>query len=383
MSRRRKVMVVYGTRPEAIKLAPVIHRFQARPDAFDLVQCHTGQHAQMLQQVCDYFGLRADVCLEVMRPNQSLAGLTSRLFEALDATLEKCRPDLMVVQGDTTSAMAASVAAFYRRLPVLHVEAGLRTGDMAAPWPEEFNRRVVSLVTAIHCAPTERAAEQLRREGCPPRTIHVTGNTVVDALLWTVDRERQRPGVWRERYPMVGLGPLVLITAHRRESFGRGLAHICRAIARLSREFPDAQFIYPVHLNPNVREPVHSALGDRRNIHLVEPAPYPAFVWLMDQATLILSDSGGVQEEAPSLRKPVLVMRDTTERQEAVDAGAVKLVGTDADRIFDESRLLLADARAYAAMQVDRNPYGDGKAAQRIAALAAHDSHLHAAAQQV
>jgi len=289
--------------------------------------------------------------------------------ERLDETLEKYQPDCVVAQGDTTSVLAASMTAFYRKIPFVHVEAGLRTGDMYSPWPEEYNRRVAGLTAAIHCAPTQRSADNLLKEGTDPDTVHVTGNTVIDALLWAVSRERSRDEVWREKYAMLEDRRMVLITGHRRENFGEKFESVCEAIAELATEFSDAEFVYPVHLNPQVREPVFRLLGNFSNIHLVEPAIYPEFVWLMDRSTLILTDSGGVQEEAPSLKKPVLVMRDNTERPEAVDAGAVQLVGTDRDRIVQAAQQLLTNEQVYASRQIDQNPYGDGTSANKIVEL--------------
>jgi UDP-N-acetylglucosamine 2-epimerase (non-hydrolysing) len=262
--------------------------------------------------------------------------------------------------------MAASLAAFYRRVPFVHVEAGLRTGNLLAPWPEEMNRRVASITTALHCAPTAWAAENLIREGVAESQIRVTGNTVIDALLKTVQRERASSGQWREKYAFLGDRRMVLVTGHRRENFGTGFLSICQAIADLAAAFADVDFLYPVHLNPNVREPVYSILGARANIHLTDPAPYPEFVWLMDRSTVILTDSGGVQEEAPSLKKPIVVMRDTTERPEALAAGAVELVGTSRERIVSTVSRLLTDPQEYRRRQIDQNPYGDGQAAGRI-----------------
>jgi UDP-N-acetylglucosamine 2-epimerase (non-hydrolysing) len=363
-----RALLVLGTRPEAIKMAPVVHECRRRPGVEPIV-CFTGQHCEMLAQVSDYFDLRPDVDLKLMRPDQTLAGLTARCLEGMERTISQFEPDCVVAQGDTTTVLAASMAAFYRRLPFVHVEAGLRTGDLLSPWPEEFNRRAAGLTTALHCAPTQQAAANLLREGTPPHTVHVTGNTVIDALLWTVAQERRNDAVWSDKYAMLGNRRVVLITAHRRENFGGGFESICGAIRTLAARFADTEFVYPVHLNPHVREPVWRLLGNRGNVHLVEPAPYPEFVWLMDRASLILTDSGGVQEEAPSLKKPVIVMRDTTERQEAVDAGAVRLVGTSSSGIVDHAAELLTDPAAYARCQVDRNPYGDGHAASRIVEL--------------
>lgn len=363
-------LIVMGTRPEAIKIAPLLHACAGRRDIEPIV-CSTGQHREMLQQVVDYFELRVDLDLDLMRPNQTLAGLTSRCLESLDAALVQHAPDCVIAQGDTTTVMAASLAAFYRRLPFIHVEAGLRTGNLYSPWPEELNRRIAGLTTAVHCAPTPRAAQNLLDEGVPQQQVLITGNTVVDALLWAVRRERLRSSDWSEQHAALGDRRMVLITGHRRENFGQGFRDICEAIHSLARQFADVEFVYPVHLNPNVQEPVHRLLGGLGNVHLLKPASYPEFVWLMDRSTLILTDSGGVQEEAPSLKKPVLVMRDTTERPEAVEAGAVELVGTSSARIVERVSLLLTDAAEYARRQLDRNPYGDGRAAERIIAAVA------------
>jgi len=358
--------LIFGTRPEAIKMAPVVHECLRRADQIDPIVCLSGQHRQMLEQVTDYFGLKADLDLALMRPNQSLAELTANCFQGIDAALARFEPDCVVAQGDTTTVMVAALGAFYRKVPFVHVEAGLRTGNLQAPWPEEMNRRVASVVTAVHCAPTERSAQNLRDERVPESMIHVTGNTVIDALLWAVERERAGQERWQAKYAFLGDSRLVLVTGHRRENFGQGFQDICRSIATLAERFPDVQFLYPVHLNPNVQEPVRRLLGNKPNVHLTEPAPYPEFVWLMDRSTVILTDSGGVQEEAPSLRKPILVMRDTTERPEALDAGACELVGTDYERIVASVTKLLTDEREYARRQLDVNPYGDGQAARRI-----------------
>lgn len=363
MSGTRPLLVV-GTRPEAIKMAPLIQRALEHP-ALEPIVCFTGQHREMLAQVADYFGIRADYDLDVMRPNQTLGGLTTRCLTGIDETVDRCGPDCVVAQGDTTTVLAASLIAFYRQLPFVHVEAGLRTGSLQSPWPEEFNRRVAGLTAALHCAPTERSAANLLREGAPAASVRVTGNTVIDALLETVSRERGR-AEWGAKHASLGDRRLVLITGHRRENFGAKFDSIWRALATLSERFGDVEFLYPVHLNPNVREHVGRWLGGRANVTLCAPADYPEFVWLMDRATLIITDSGGVQEEAPTLRKPVLVTRDTTERPEAVEAGAVELVGADADAIISRATCLLSDDAEYRRRQIDRNPYGDGLAARRI-----------------
>ncbi len=362
-------LLIFGTRPEAIKMAPIVSECRRRSGEIEATVCLTGQHREMLAQVTEYFEIEADIDLALMRPDQTLAGLTARCLESLDELLARNRPSCVVAQGDTTTVMAASLAAFYRHVPFVHVEAGLRTGDLQAPWPEELNRRQADMTSALCCAPTQRAADVLLAEGKPPESVHVTGNTVIDALLTAVERERAEPGRWQNRYAMLGDAPMVLITGHRRESFGPGFERICSAIRLLAERFPDHQFVYPVHLNPNVQRPVKGLLGGQANVHLVEPAIYPEFVWLMDRSTLILTDSGGVQEEAPSLRKPVLVMRDTTERPEAVEAGAARLVGTSVDAIVDNATRLLTDRDEYSRCQIASNPYGDGKAGQRIVEL--------------
>jgi len=365
-------LLILGTRPEAVKLAPIVHECARRKEDIEAAVCLTGQHRELLAQVTEYFGIHADLCLDVMARDQTLAGLTARCLDGIDAVLQRQRPDCVVAQGDTTTVMAASLSAFYRRVPLVHVEAGLRTGDFEAPWPEEMNRRVADMLSAVCCAPTARAAEALRAEGVPAERVHVTGNTVIDALLMTLRRERGNDRWWRQKYAMLDERAMVLITAHRRESFGPPFEAMCRAIATLAGQFAECEFVYPVHLNPNVQEPVRRILGGLRNVHLVEPAAYPEFVWLMDRSKLILTDSGGVQEEAPSLRKPVLVMRRTTERPEAVEAGAARLVGTETHSIVEGVTRLLSDPAAYAACQIDRNPYGDGHAAERIVELMLH-----------
>ncbi len=367
MSRLRSLLI-FGTRPEAVKMAPVVHAC-ARRDEVEPIVCLTGQHREMLAQVTDYFGIHEDVGLELMEPNQTLARLTARCIEAIDEVITRHEPHCVVAQGDTTTVMAASLAAFYRHVPFVHVEAGLRTGNLQAPWPEEMNRRVADLVTALYCAPTRRAADALLAEGAPPDRVHVTGNTVIDALLTTLARERAAAGKWCDKYAMLNERRMVLITGHRRESFGQGFENICRAVAAVAERFPDCEFVYPVHLNPNVQEPVRRTLAGLANVHLVPPAAYPEFVWLMDRATLILTDSGGVQEEAPSLRKPVLVMREMTERPEAVEAGAARLVGTSVEAITQGASRLLEDPAQYAACLIENNPYGDGRAAERIVEL--------------
>lgn len=366
-----RVSLIFGTRPEAIKLCPLVLALQA-DQRFEPHVCVTGQHKEMLQQVLDVFEIEPDANLELMRPNQTLAGLTARAITAVDAYLTEHQPEVVVVQGDTTTVFCAALCAFYHRIPVGHVEAGLRTWNKYSPFPEEINRVLASRMTDLHFAPTETARHNLLREGVAEAAIHVTGNTVIDALLLARRKVDAQPptiaGLPEALQPGTDGPRVVLITGHRRESFGAGFESICQAIAHLAASFPDVHFVYPVHLNPNVREPVHRLLGGGQaaNIHLIEPLGYLPFVGMMSRATLILTDSGGVQEEAPSLGKPVLVMRDTTERPEAVEMGTVKLVGADYDRIVEESRRLLTDPAAHEVMANAVNPYGDGKACQRI-----------------
>ncbi len=367
----KTIAIVIGTRPEAVKLAPVVLRLGATPGVRTHI-CVTGQHREMLDGVLDVFGIRPDADLNLMRPGQTLGALTARAIEHLDAHFATIRPDLVLVQGDTTTSFCAALAAFYQRIPVGHVEAGLRTGDLSAPWPEEANRSLTARLAALHFAPTERARTNLIREGVRPGSIVVTGNTGIDALFLTLQRigELPRDDLWQAPGTR-----FVLITAHRRENFGDRFVELCEAIADLAGRFPDVHFVYPVHPNPNVRDPVHRILGAEddprlagRNVHRIAPLPYPRFVGLMAACTMILTDSGGVQEEAPSLGKPVLVLRDTTERPEAVEAGTVRLVGTDRARIVAETTALLTDPDAYNRMTRRHNPYGDGKAAERIVA---------------
>ena len=369
-----RIAVFMGTRPEAIKMAPVVAQLCAAED-LEPVVINSGQHLEMIAQVIDLFGISVDAELQVMRPDQTLAGLTSRLIQRIDTALAELQPDLVLVQGDTTTVLCAALASFYRRIPVGHVEAGLRTGNIQSPFPEEANRRLVSPLVALHFAPTETARQALLAEGIDDQSIVVSGNTVVDALLMELERQQQ-PGVQRqlnqELCTTVGQDwqtrPMLLVTGHRRENFGEGFQQICNALDELANRFPQMLIVYPVHLNPNVRQVVHDRLGSADNIRLIEPQPYAQFVALANASRLILTDSGGVQEEAPSLGKPVLVMRDTTERPEGVAAGTVKLVGADAARIVEEAIRLLRDEDAYRQMSRAANPYGDGQAAPRIIA---------------
>ena len=362
-----KISVIFGTRPEAIKLCPVVLALKANP-AFECKVCVTGQHREMLQQVLDVFGVVPD--LSLMRPNQTLGGLTSRAIAAIDEYLSEEMPDIVMVQGDTTTVLAGALAAFYHHVPVAHVEAGLRTWNMESPWPEEANRVLTTRLAKWHFCPTENNKLNLLKEGVPEKDIYVTGNTVIDALLVAKEKVDVNPPII-DGLPddlMVSHDRMVLITGHRRENFGDGFEHICTAIRNLAERFPSTHFVYPVHLNPNVREPVGRILEHHcgTNVHLIEPQSYLPFVALMNRAYLILTDSGGVQEEAPSLGKPVLVMRDTTERPEAVSSGTVKIIGTECDDIECETIKLLTDNAVYTKMASAVNPYGDGLAVERI-----------------
>lgn len=369
MQEKKKVMVVFGTRPEAIKMAPLVEALKATPGVETIVAV-TAQHRQMLDQVLELFGIIPDEDLDVMQPGQSLAGLTARILAGMTEVIAKHAPDIVLVHGDTTTTLATSLAAFYNRTPIGHVEAGLRTGNLYSPWPEEANRKLTGSLTALHFAPTERSRDNLMAEGVREDGIHVTGNTVIDALLAVVDKIRTQPDLEQalaDQFPFLDPGKrLVLVTGHRRENFGSGFEQICQALKAIAAR-GDTQVVYPVHLNPNVQEPVKRVLSGESSVHLIEPQDYLPFVYLMSRAHLIVTDSGGVQEEAPSLGKPVLVMRDTTERPEAVDAGTVILVGTDSKRIVEEVSRLLDDSSAYDQMSRAHNPYGDGQAATRIA----------------
>ncbi|RNC70423.1 MAG: UDP-N-acetylglucosamine 2-epimerase (non-hydrolyzing) [Desulfuromonadales bacterium] len=370
-------MLVFGTRPEAIKMAPVVKELQKSPHRFQTVVCVTAQHRQMLDQVLQLFDIRPDYDLDIMRPGQDLFDITSNVLQGLKPVLMKEQPDIILVHGDTTTTMSAALAAYYCRIPVGHVEAGLRTFNKFSPFPEEINRRTTGVLTDLHFAPTETARRNLLSEGVADTNIFVTGNTVIDALFSVVSKindNKELNEYLAAEFPF--LNPdrrLILVTGHRRENFGAGFESICRAIARIAESHEDVEVLYPVHLNPNVQEPVWRVLGNGRhaNIHLIEPVDYLPFVYLMNRSHLIITDSGGVQEEAPSLGKPVLVMRETTERPEAVEAGTVRLVGTDEESIYREAARLLDSLDAYQSMSMALNPYGDGQAAEKIAKLLA------------
>lgn len=368
LMKRLKVLTVFGTRPEAIKMAPVVAALAAE-ESIDARVCVTAQHREMLDQVLALFGIRPDFDLDLMKPGQDLTDITCGVLSGLRKVFADYRPDRVLVHGDTSTTMAASIAAFYHRIPVGHVEAGLRTGNLYAPWPEEANRKVTGVFADLHFAPTEGSRDNLLREGVDPASIRITGNTVIDALLDVAHRLDVDEGLrssCAEQFPFLDdARRLVLVTGHRRENFGEGFERICRGLAEIARR-DDVQVVYPVHLNPNVRKPVNAILAGIDNVHLIEPLDYLPFVYLMKNASIIITDSGGVQEEAPSLGKPVLVMREVTERPEAVSAGTVRLIGTDTARMVQETRRLLDDPAEYERMSKAHNPYGDGKAAERI-----------------
>jgi UDP-N-acetylglucosamine 2-epimerase (non-hydrolysing) len=367
MKTRRKILFVFGTRPEAIKLAPVIRVLQDERSSFVSRICVTAQHREMLDQVLKLFDLEVHHDLNLMHRGQSLEGVTSRVLMGVKQVVADEKPDLMIVQGDTTTTFAASLAAFYEHVPVAHVEAGLRTWDRRHPFPEEMNRVLTTHLAALHFAPTVQSKENLRREGVPGRSIIVTGNTVIDALLEVRKRVRKRETVVARLFRGVDLQKrIILVTGHRRESFGEGFRRICAALRTIARKNPEIEIVYPVHLNPNVQGPVREILSGLPNVHLLKPLAYGLFVFLMDRSYLILTDSGGIQEEAPSLGKPVLVMRKRTERPEGITAGTVRLVGTATENIVREVQRLLSNESLYLRMSRAHNPYGDGKASQRI-----------------
>lgn len=363
----KKNLIVFGTRPEAIKMAPLVKEFEKHTD-FETRVAVTAQHREMLDQVLEFFEIKPDYDLDLMKPGQNLYGLTADILTGLQSVLEEFKPDFVYVHGDTTTTMAASIAGFYSGAKVVHVEAGLRTYNKRSPFPEEANRQITGRITDIHLAPTEASKENLLKENIAEDTITVTGNTVIDALLFSSEKVKDYNNEEIESLKtLVNQDKkLVLVTGHRRENHGEGFIRICEALKEIAETNSDVQIIYPVHLNPKVQKPVYEILGEVENIHLIDPLSYPSFVWLMNQAYIIITDSGGVQEEAPSLGKPVLVMRDTTERPEAVDAGTVILVGTDKDKIINEAQQLLDDETLYNKMSALHNPYGDGKACGRI-----------------
>lgn len=377
----KKIMLVFGTRPEAIKMAPLVKEFQKYPNKFQTIVCVTGQHREMLDQVLHIFNIHPDYDLNIMKQGQDLYDVTARVLTGMRNVLKEVRPDVVLVHGDTTTSTAAALAAFYQQIPVGHVEAGLRTHNIYSPWPEEMNRQITGRIATYHFSPTPLSQQNLLKEGVNKEQIVVTGNTVIDALYMVVDKIKQdkkldaelEEVLQRSGYDVNRLSHgkrMVLITGHRRENFGEGFLSMCKAIQALTKKYPDVDFVYPMHLNPNVRKPIHQVFGEDLanlvNMFFIEPLEYLSFVYLMEKSFLVLTDSGGIQEEAPGLGKPVLVMRDTTERPEALDAGTVKLVGTDYDRIVTEVSALLEDREYYNRMSKAVNPYGDGKACERI-----------------
>ena len=374
----KKILLVFGTRPEAIKMAPLVKKLQQMPEEFQTIVCVTGQHREMLDQVLRLFDITPEYDLNIMKPNQDLYDITSRILLGMRDVLREVQPDIVLVHGDTTTSMAAALAAFYQQIPVGHVEAGLRTGNIYSPWPEEMNRLMTGRISTVHFSPTPLAKQNLLQEHVDEAKIVVTGNTVIDALQMVVERlknDEQLAGEVKQKVLKMGYDVqrldgkrrMVLITGHRRENFGEGFLNICHAIKHLAEQYQDVDFVYPMHLNPNVRKPVLEILGEKaENVFLIEPLDYLPFVYMMQNSTLILTDSGGVQEEAPGLGKPVLVMRDTTERPEAVEAGTVLLVGTNREKIEHGVSMLLDDAETYRRMSEAVNPYGDGKACERI-----------------
>lgn len=382
----KTILLVFGTRPEAIKMAPLVKQLQTEPDRFKTIVCVTAQHRQMLDQVLHIFDIVPDYDLDIMKPNQDLYDVTSRVLLGMRDVLKEVQPDVVLVHGDTTTSAAAALAAFYQQIPVGHVEAGLRTHNIYSPWPEEMNRQITGRITTYHFAPTPLAKQNLLRENVAENQILVTGNTVIDALYMVVDRIKNDKALKEELCESLlqsgydtkrldGTRRLVLITGHRRENFGDGFISMCTAIRDLAAKYPDVDFVYPMHLNPNVRKPIQQVFGDiihntsniiHKNLFFIEPLEYLSFVYLMEKSTVVLTDSGGIQEEAPGLGKPVLVMRDTTERPEALESGTVHLVGTNYDKIMNEVSTLLDDADAYQRMSQAVNPYGDGLASSRI-----------------
>ncbi|MDD5158983.1 MAG: UDP-N-acetylglucosamine 2-epimerase (non-hydrolyzing) [Sulfuricurvum sp.] len=378
----KKILIVFGTRPEAIKMAPLVKEFQKHPDLFETKVCVTAQHREMLDQVLSLFEITPDFDLNIMKPGQDLYDITANVLLGMKEVLNAFKPNVVFVHGDTTTTFAASLAAFYQQIKIAHIEAGLRTGDIYSPWPEEANRQLTTQITAYHFAPTSTSEANLLRENVNPSHIAVTGNTVIDALFLALEKIKSNPELEQEiitkltyLYPYGPDKKTILVTGHRRENHGQGFINICSALKTLAENNPDIDIVYPVHLNPNVQKPVREILSGITNVFLIEPLQYETFLYLMNQSYFIITDSGGVQEEAPSLGKPVLVMRDTTERPEALEAGTVKLVGTDTRKIISEAQLLLDSPEAYLAMAKAHNPYGDGKACKRIVNFLSKDTH--------
>ncbi|WP_319500562.1 non-hydrolyzing UDP-N-acetylglucosamine 2-epimerase [uncultured Draconibacterium sp.] len=374
---KKKILSVFGTRPEAIKMAPLVKELEKNKDIFDSKVCVTAQHREMLDQVLEIFDIHPDYDLDIMKPNQDLFEITSRVLLKMRDVLEDFQPDMVLVHGDTTTSTTAALAAFYKQIPVGHVEAGLRTGNIYSPWPEEMNRKITGALTSWHFAPTQLAQENLQRENIKQANIFITGNTVIDALYLAAGKIKtsaelgqkiinELSDLFQTDLESVANSRFLLVTGHRRENFGDGFIQICESLQEIAREFPDVNIVYPVHLNPNVKGPVYELLKGFNNIHLIQPLSYLPFIYLLEKCYFVLTDSGGIQEEAPSFGKPVLVMRDTTERPEAVNAGTVKLVGTDKQKIVNETRRLITEQDYYNSMAEAHNPYGDGKACERI-----------------
>lgn len=372
----KKILLVFGTRPEAIKVAPLVIKLKAEKE-FQVRVCVTAQHREMLDQVLEIFNIKPDYDLNLMKPNQDLYDITTKVILGLKSVLRDFHPDIVLVHGDTTTTFASSISSFYEKIPVGHIEAGLRTGNLLSPWPEEANRKLTSAITKLHFAPTSLAKENLVKENIDPENIFITGNTVIDALLWNIDKIRTNEDLQKDilksissfGYNINADKKIILVTGHRRENFGEGFISICEALKEIASKNPGIDIVYPVHLNPNVRKPVMGLLNEIKNIYLIEPMSYQPFIYLMDKSYIVLTDSGGIQEEAPSLGKPVLVMRDTTERPEALDAGTVKLVGTDKNKIINEVQILIDSKSEYDKMAFAHNPYGDGKACDRISKI--------------
>ncbi|MDA3930169.1 MAG: UDP-N-acetylglucosamine 2-epimerase (non-hydrolyzing) [Prolixibacteraceae bacterium] len=373
----KKILIVFGTRPEAIKMAPVVKEFQKFPDQFETIVCVTAQHREMLDQVLDIFEIKPDYDLDLMKQNQDLYDVTSRVLLGMRDILKQVQPNIVFVHGDTTTSSATALAAYYQQIPVAHVEAGLRTRNIYSPWPEEINRQITGRIATYNFAPTSLSKQNLIDEAIPEKSISVTGNTVIDALLMASKKIKENQNLALEikesiqknfKQPLEEIlkSKVILVTGHRRENFGDGFIHICEALKEIALKNPDSTIIYPVHLNPNVQKPVYELLGEIANIHLISPMTYLPFIYLMEHSYLVLTDSGGIQEEAPSFGKPVLVMRDTTERPEAVDAGTVMLVGTNKELIIKETTLLLTNSEEYQKMSRSHNPYGDGLASEKI-----------------
>ena len=361
-----KLLFFIGTRPEAIKVAPIVKECYTRPDEVQAFVCHSGQHEHLVGPILDYFGVTIDAELKTMLAGQALASLFAKCLNGMQQVIEESEADVIFVQGDTTTAMAGALAGFYHQKPIVHIEAGLRTDDLYSPWPEEMHRRCATRIATLHCAPTQAAQNVLLEEGVAPNDIRMVGNTVIDALLLATEQEKTREKEWSAKYPFLKNKRLILVTGHRRENLGVGIQNLCEAIQTLAATFSKDIFLYPVHPNPAVDGPVRKLLAGRKNIVLITPPPYPEFVWLMQRSHLIITDSGGVQEEAPSLRKPILITRTNTERNEVVEAGGALLVGTDVGKIVTAAEKLLTDETAYAKMQLDINPFGDGQSSRRV-----------------